>query len=199
MKDRMSANEFREMLKNGSLDASGKKIRSSEKKLPNIFEKELDKIEPMFDTDKYVFIPGRVYSSKNTPSIRIKNFDVPSKWKCKINDVWRYVTPFVSKNDNALEYQKKTSVYYKLKVKQFKEMLEGKKPPYIIEFTFVVVDKGSWDFNNLTQLVQDCMVKAGMLPDDDVYNMLPTFPRAPMRVFYIDKDNPGIYFRVLNQ
>ncbi len=182
------------MLKSGNLEVQGRKIKHQGSDTID-FTKEY-RFDPMFDLDKYIFIPGRVYSSKNSEQIRIKISSTPTKWKCNTKTKgWLYVRPFVAKNDNAQNYKKRTAHLYKIAQRQFKDMSEGKKYPLIVEFIFVMPDKTEWDWNNITQLVQDCMVDGGMIPDDNVYVMLPTFPRE--QAFYIDKTAPGVYFRVV--
>lgn len=149
-----------------------------------------------FNADDYIFIPGRVYSSKNHERILIKKV-VQSKWKCLINSKWEYVVPYVAKNENAKNYQTKKLPYYLSKKPEWIKMKGNKDFPLYVEFLFAMPNKNSWDWNNLTQLVQDVMKKAGWVPDDDVNYILPCVPQMPKLAYFIDKRNPGIYIRIL--
>ena len=49
--------------------------------------------------------------------------------------------------------------------------------------------KAGWDFNNMSQLVCDMMVKAGWVPDDNVKILFPVPPMPPLKPYSIDKKN----------
>jgi Holliday junction resolvase RusA-like endonuclease len=150
----------------------------------------------MFNEADYLFIPGEVFSSKNSTQIRVK-FVKRSKWKILSAGVWRFVTPFVSKSNVSKGYQTDKARIYKALAPDFKIMSEGQGFPLRVEFIFVRRTKARWDWINMLQVVQDCMVDAGMLPDDDVGHLLPCLPKSPNLSYYIDKTNPGVYIRVI--
>lgn len=74
----------------------------------------------------------------------------------------------------------------------FLNCLKGKVTPYRIEFTFVRSSKRRFDYINPCQTVQDLMVKAGWLIDDNSSYINPSFGEAQY-----DKDNPGVWIKVL--
>lgn len=198
--------EFRKKLANNTFRVAGKgriveDVPEADIPLP---EDHPMNISGTFDLNplEYIFIPGRVFSSKNSEQIRVKLSSNKTRWQCYMKSgrkgflSWRYVTPFVTKNENAKGYEKKKIPVYKSLLPQWQQMKEGKPYPLYIEFVFVMPNKTSWDWNNLTQLVQDCMVKAGWLPDDSVRYCLPNMPKRPKLPYMIDKNKPGVYIKI---
>ena len=120
-----------------------------------------------------LFIPGNVASSKNgrvfargrsLPSKSCQKYYKESKesWACPKNKKW------------------------------FLDQIKGKTAPYRIEFTFIRSSKRRFDYINPCQTVQDLMVKAGWLEDDNSSYIIPSFGIAGY-----DKDNPGVWIKVL--
>ena len=217
-KNQISAKDFRKKIASGTFShIRGSRIKSTEpedhdevetkkskKKLgrPNINEtlEKLSKIEEgEFKKEDYIFIPGQVFSSKNSQMIRIKFLknNYQSKWKCKINGRYVSVLPYISKSFRAVLYMKTTRLHYKSFAKIFKQTYEGKSFPLEVEFVFAMKTRRFWDWNNMTQLVQDCMVEGGWLPDDSVEYMLPKSPNFPKLAWFVSQSNPGVYIRVL--
>lgn len=144
----------------------------------------------------HIFIPGQVYSSKNSKRIGVK-YVAKSKWKFQTKKGWVFALPFIMGSKKSIEYKKKTLHIYENKRADFLKMAKNKPYPYFIEFVFVRTDKSRWDWNNLTQAVQDQMVEAGWLPDDDVKYMLPVVPTPPQFPYYIDKGHEGVFIKIL--
>lgn len=199
--ERISANDFRKQIDSGKIKV-GKKGKLTNKTSELVDKKVFAEAEIMFDKSKYIFIPGRVFSGKNSTQIRTKLSQTATKWKCYIKGKkdkvgrWQYVRPFVSKSENAHNYQSSTAYEYAKNRNKFREQLVGKTTPVHIEFIFVMPTLSDWDFNNMTQIVQDSMVDAQMIGDDNSFVMLPVPPDKPNPPFYIDKTGAGVYFRV---
>ena len=122
---------------------------------------------------KAIFIKGNVASSKNGRQWTGKR-SVASK-SCQ-----KYYK--VSKDEWACPINKA----------KFLAGLKDKTAPYQVEFKFVRDSRRRFDYINPCQTVQDLMVKAGWLVDDNSDYIIPVF--AP---YEYDKENPGVYIRVL--
>ena len=70
-------------------------------------------------------------------------------------------------------YLKQYEIQYKLYANKFKELIKNKQKPYYIGFYFIRDSKRKFDYNNLTQLPQDLMVKNGWLDDDNADYIVP--------------------------
>jgi hypothetical protein len=123
-----------------------------------------------------IFIPLNVPSSKN-------------------NKVWTGSRLIWSKR--ALLYKKATEKIFLENRDSFINMILEKEKPYLVGFHFVRNSKHKWDFVNMVQTIQDLMVLYNYLEDDNVDNMLPV-PMVLNNLYYTyDKDNPGVYIKIL--
>lgn len=181
----MTSDEFQQFIKRGQITKVGKKLVLTEDELSPEFISTLDKIDSLF-------IPGEVYSSKNSKQIFMKSVG-KSKWKFN----GKPCIPFITDSAPVKKYKKEVKRHYKSQLGKFLEMIDGKMLPVVVEFTFARKTKGRFDFNNMTELVQDMMVNCGWLPDDDIRHILPIPPLPPKEPFLLSKDDPGVYIRVL--
>ena len=99
-----------------------------------------------------IYLKGNVPSSKNSKRWTGKNL-IPSK--------------------TVENYLEQYEIQYKLYANKFKEMIKDKKKPYYIGFYFIRNSKRKFDYNNLTQLPQDLMVKYKWLEDDNADYIVP--------------------------
>lgn len=99
-----------------------------------------------------IYLKGNVPSSKNSKQWTGKKL-IPSK--------------------TVENYLEQYEIQYKLKANEFKELIKNKKPPYYIGFYFIRNSKRKFDYNNLTQLPQDLMVKYKWLDDDNADYIVP--------------------------
>ena len=113
--------------------------------------------------NKYIFIPKNVPSSKNSKQL-FKNS--------------RTGRTFITESEACKKYRKATKVIWQLHKRNFLKLIEGKKKPYFIEFTFVRETKAKWDFHNMVQLPLDLMQEYGWIEDDDIHNAIPVPPRG---------------------
>ena len=122
-----------------------------------------------------IFIPGNVPSSKNGRRLTGRYF-------------------IVSKQTQR--YYKNSKKYWVEYKKEFKKLLKGKdsqnKTPYRITFKFVRKSRHKFDYINPAQTVQDDMVKAGWIEDDNADFIIPVFEH-----YTYDKKNPGVYIEIL--
>jgi hypothetical protein len=118
------------------------------------------------------FIPGSVPSSKNG-----------RRWTGKY---------FIA-SKTVVNYRKLTKEYYQKYANEFKEELAKHKMPAKISFTFVRGTRHKFDYINPAQTVQDDMVKAGWIEDDNAEFILPVFIQ-----YTYDKKNPGVWIEILD-
>jgi hypothetical protein len=206
----ISSGEFRKMIAKGILNVgSNGRVMSrgdADNELPKA-KKRYD--EPRSISDKidvfrkdnpdlagHIFIPGRVYSSKNSKRISIK-FAKEGKWKCRTKNGWEFVTPFIRDSKQAEGYKKDTMPDYKRYREQFVESYKDKPFPLYVEMV-IVDNRTGWDWNNMTQIVQDQMKDAGWIPDDQIKYMLPVMPLPPRQPYYISKGDEGVYIKILD-
>lgn len=64
--------------------------------------------------------------------------------------------------------------------------------PANIRFKFIRKQRNRFDHVNPAQMIQDVMVKAGLLEDDDYRHLNPSFEYPDF-----DKDNPGVEITIL--
>jgi hypothetical protein len=124
-----------------------------------------------------IFIPGEVPSKKNH---QVVSFNYKTKSR------------FIGKNNLTKKYEQHAAIFYKQMCHVFRKQAYGKPFPLLIEFVFQRRTKGSWDYINMMQIVQDMMVHCQWIPDDS-YNYLR--PSAPNVIF--DKNMYGVWIRVL--
>jgi hypothetical protein len=117
------------------------------------------------------WIPGSVPSSKNG-----------RRWTGKY---------FIA-SKTVVNYRKLTKEYYEKYAEEFKTELSKCTLPAKISFTFVRGTKHKFDYINPAQTVQDDMVKAGWIEDDNAEFILPVFVQ-----YTYDKKNPGVWIEIL--
>ena len=121
--------------------------------------------------NKKWFIPGNVPSSKNG-----------RRWTGKY---------FIA-SKAVMDYRKIAKDYYTKYEEEFKAELAKHLLPANISFTFVRGSRHKFDYINPAQTVQDDMVKAGWIEDDNAEFILPVFIQ-----YTYDKKNPGVYIEIL--
>lgn len=182
---RLTAQQFRDMINRGVIKQQGKHLVSGD--LSPDFLSTLDKVDGLF-------IPGEVYSSKNSKRIFPKvGPGGAGGWKFK----GKAARPFITDSAAATKYKKESLPFYLGMKESFLEMVDGVSHPFVIEFTFYRTTKRKFDFNNMTQAVQDMMVKAGWIEDDDIAHLLPVPPLPPKQAYFIDKKQPGVLINII--
>lgn len=121
-------------------------------------------------TNKTIFIPGNVPSSKNS-----------KQW------TGRYLVH----SKATQRYIKESKIYWEKYRKQFHKMIEGRDKPYRIGFYFFRKTKRKFDLINAAQMPCDLMVKHGWIDDDNADEIVPVFLGHEH-----DKENPGMLISV---
>ena len=117
------------------------------------------------------FIPYNVPSSKNG-----------RRWTGKY---------FIS-SKTVMNYRKNSKPYFDEYAKEFKKEFDKYETPVKVGFTFVRGTKHKFDYINPAQTIQDDMVKAGWIEDDNADYIIPVFEN-----YSYDKNNPGVYIEIL--
>lgn len=123
-----------------------------------------------------IFIRGNVPSSKNS-----------KQWTGRM----------LIKSKATRLYEAATELEWLENKEIFQRMLEGNQPPYKIGFYFVRGSKHKYDWVNPVQTIQDLMVRYEWLEDDNTSIMLPVPFKIKGNFDHYDKQNPGVYIKVL--
>lgn len=148
--------------------------------------------------EETIFIPHNVPSSKNSRGISAQGYSFPSKylqkwWKLTKED-WLEATPI---------WWKLKTLYYAVPGFDLDNSpvleTDDTSLPILVGFHFVRGSRRIYDWVNPLQTVLDKMVKQGWIIDDSVDFIIP-FP-IKMNGSYTsyDKENPGVYIKILNQ
>ena len=125
----------------------------------------------------HIYIPGNVASAKN------------SKQKTAHG---------IINSKAALRYKSNLYPVYVAKRKEFTQMIQGMDAPYLIGFHFIRETRGRFDFNNMTQMVQDMMVYANWIPDDNVRIMVPFPLQVNGRFCSLSKEMAGVIISLVD-
>jgi len=126
---------------------------------------------------KWIFIPGNVPSLKNSKRI------------IKCGGMSRLV-PSKAHED----YVKAVEWELKAKGLAFRRMAQGLPKPLYVLLRFIRNSRHKFDFTNATDTVQDLIVNAGWIDDDNVTEMIPFYAG-----YAYDKENPGVYISILTK
>ena len=126
-----------------------------------------------------IFINGNIPSFKNSKQITRSGFLVMSK------TVRKYLKAYEH------EWEDEDTIA------DFKEMLHGRKKPYVIGFHFVRGTRHKFDIINMLQGCQDLMAKHEWIVDDNADELIPSPLMIDGRYWTYDHDNPGVYIQVL--
>lgn len=142
-----------------------------------------------------MFIPYNVPSLKNS-KVKTSKGIFASKTVKKYLGLLGIQSYSASKKE-VKGYVKKENQFEKIR-SEFETQLENKDKPYLVAFHFVRDSKRDFDFNNATQIVQDLLVAHDMLEDDCMRIMIPV-PLMVNGLWYsINKENPGVYIKIIN-
>ena len=80
---------------------------------------------------------------------------------------------------------------------KFRALCKGKSKPLELGIYFVRDTRRKFDFVNIVQTVQDIIVRAEWLEDDNMDEMVPLPVEIEGKVYHVDKDHAGVYIIVL--
>jgi hypothetical protein len=114
-------------------------------------------------------------------------FNVPSSKNGR-----RWTGKYFISSKTTMTYRKNTKDHYTKHAKAFKKEFDKYQTPVKIGFTFIRGSRHKFDYINPAQTVQDDMVKAGWIEDDNADFIIPVFEH-----YTYDKKNPGVYIEIL--
>tara|TARA_R100000951_G_C2611913_1_gene171486 strand:- start:664 stop:1110 length:447 start_codon:yes stop_codon:yes gene_type:complete len=144
-----------------------------------------------------IFIKGSVPSSKNS-KIHSKNgvFNSPavSKYLRKLG-----IQSFSSSKQTVKEYKTRPNEFRDAVGTYFDDNFDFTKgEPCEIGFYFVRESMRLFDVHNIVQLPCDLLSAHNFIPDDNVKYIIPVFMKIDNLYWHKDKDNPGMYIKILN-
>lgn len=149
--------------------------------------------------------------AKNYKDVIFVPFNIPSLKNSKIKTsrgifasktVKKFLTAlgiqrYSSSKKEVIGYAKRPNLFEEIR-NQFELELEGKKQPYLIGFHFVRNSKRNFDFNNANQIILDLLTAHDMIEDDSCNIMIPVPLMIEGKFYSIDKENPGVYIKLIN-
>jgi len=148
--------------------------------------------------DRSVFIPGQVYSKKNSKQIwRKRPGKRATRWFYKGRRGMEPVVPFITDSQPVKAYKEHVAPYMIRERPKLNKLLFGKPKPVFVTLFFIMKTKGRWDFNNLSQLVADLLVRYGIIEDDDSRNVFFVPPLWEDQLPYaVNPESPGVIITV---
>jgi hypothetical protein len=142
-----------------------------------------------------IFIPGNVPSLKNS-KIKTSRGIFPSKTVVKyLRNLG--IQQYSLRRKEIKGYKIRPNLFEEFRSDWFKLTGEGRPNPIVVGIHFVRGSKHKFDFHNATQIIADLLVAHDFIDDDDMDNFIP-IPLKHKGLWYsYDKDNPGVYLRVL--
>lgn len=147
----------------------------------------------LINEEEYLFIGGNVPSLKNS---KVKT----SKGIFSSKTVTRYIRSLGIQSYSASRKEVKGYATRRNEfldtTSYFKKYLT--KRPYKVGFHFVRGSKHKYDFNNANQILADLMTAHNIIEDDDTTVFLPFPLEIDGKYDSYNKDNPGVYIKVIN-
>jgi len=69
--------------------------------------------------------------------------------------------------------------------------------PAIVKFHFIRDSKRKFDFHNACQIISDLLTAHGFIEDDNMDYFIPVPMRLNGQWYSIDKENPGVWIKIL--
>ena len=145
-------------------------------------------------SNELIFIPHNVPSLKNG---KVKT----SKGIFSSKTVKKYLTllgiqGYSSGRKEVKEFKRRENEFRKI-IPLIEEQMIGKTEPIKMGFHFVRNSKRDFDFNNANQLIADLLVAHDVIEDDCMRVFLPFPLEVDGRYYTVDKENPGVYIKIL--
>jgi Holliday junction resolvase RusA-like endonuclease len=142
-----------------------------------------------------IFIKGNVPSSKNS-RINTKHGSFASKTvKNYLNNLG--IQSYSSSKKIVKGYVNKPNLIEELR-EEFLKQVEGKELPLQIGFHFVRDSRRNFDFHNIVQVIADLFTAHDFLNDDCMKYFIPIPLNLNGEWYSYDKENPGVYIKILN-
>jgi len=148
----------------------------------------------MNELDSAIFIKGQVPSLKNS-KVKTARGIFPSK--TVTNFLRSYGIKHFSSSKKTVEGYARTPDTFKPIADRLRQELTKFDKPYKLQFYFVRKTKSRFDFGNGCEIIFDLLTSYNVWEDDNCDIVLP-FPWVIDNSCYkVDKDNPGVYIKVI--
>ncbi len=141
-----------------------------------------------------IFIPHNIPSLKNS-KVKTQRGIFSSKTVKKFLTALG-IQRYSSSKKEVVGYAKRPNTFENIR-STFEQMLEGQQKPYLIGFHFVRDSKRNFDFNNANQILLDLLTAHNMVEDDSCDILIPVPLVVEGRFYSIDKENPGVYIKLI--
>lgn len=145
------------------------------------------------EVENSVFIPYNVPSLKNSKV-------ATSKGVFASKTVGKYlrkhgIAHYSSSRKEVKRYQ---TIPMTFPVKELKTLFADREYPIIVGLHFVRDSKRDFDFNNASQIIFDLLTAFDIIPDDSMTYVIPSCLWVDERHYTVDKDNPGVFIKLLS-
>jgi len=148
----------------------------------------------MSELDDAIFIARNIPSLKNS-KVKTSRGIFPSK--TVTNFLRSYGIKHYSSSKKTVEGYARTPDTFKPIADRLRDELSKVDKPYKLQFYFVRKTKSRFDFGNCSEILADIFTAYNVWDDDNCDNFLP-FPWIIDNSCYkVDKDNPGVYIKVI--
>lgn len=143
-----------------------------------------------------IFIPGNVPSLKNS-KIKTSRGIFPSK--TVVNYLRNLgIQQYSVRRKEIKGYVNKPNIFEGFRLEWLKLLGEDRPDPIVVGIHFVRGSKHSFDFHNATQIIADLLVAHDFIEDDDMDHFIPLPIKHLGKWYSYDKENPGVYLKVLH-
>ncbi len=145
---------------------------------------------------------GLIFLSGNCPALK-NNKIWTGKFLVMSKGVKEYLKShgikYFSSRKKEIEYFKNIdSNSFKTCMETIKSQLENLDVPYKVQFHFVRDSKHRFDFGNACELLADLFTAYGVWEDDNMDIFHPSVLYIKGKGYTYDKDNPGVYIKILS-
>lgn len=146
-------------------------------------------------SEKLIFIPYNVPSLKNS-KVKTSRGIFASKTVAKyIRNLG--IRSYSPSKKVVVGYVNKPNIFKEIVNDKLKKQIEKKEYPIILGLHFVRDSKRDFDFNNVSQIIQDLLVAHDIIEDDCMRVMISIPFKIKGSYYTLDKENPGVYLKIM--
>jgi len=145
-------------------------------------------------SNKLIFIPGNVPSSKNSRINTAKGSFASKTVKSYLNSLG--IQSYSSSKKLVKGYVNKPNLIENLR-EDFLKQTSGKELPLEIGFHFVRDSKRKFDFHNIVQVVLDLLTAHDFIIDDNMDCVIPFALKRDGKFYSVDKKNCGVWIKII--
>ena len=139
-----------------------------------------------------IFISGNVPSLKNS-KVKTQKGVFMSK-TCKTYLTSLGIQKYSSKDKIVIGYKQKPNLFKNAFIEWIKPSTQ-----IVLGFHFVRGSRHSWDMGNISQIILDLMTAHNLIEDDNMDWVVPQAYKKDGKYYSYDKNNPGVFIKILEQ